>query len=99
MSGNVRDSSWVGDAVLALCARKWIIAHEKDLGSTRHNLFRDMTSNDFLASFGSPTEVEAELGRIFEADGLAAAQAHFETRFVPVFIKQQRNRNPTAKRR
>jgi len=99
MSGNVRDSSWVGDAVLALCARTWIIAHEQELGGTRHDLFRDLTSNGFLASFGPPTEVEAEIGRIYEADGLAAAQTHFETRFVPVFIKQQRNRKPSAKRR
>lgn len=99
MSGNVRDASWVGDAVLALCARNWIIAHEHELGSPRHDLFRDMTSNSFLATFGPPTEVEADLGRIFAQQGLEAAHRYFEERFVPVFIKQQRNRNAAAKRR
>lgn len=99
MPGDLRDPSWIGDAVLALCARSWIIAHEHELGGKRHDLFRDLTSNDFLASFGPPTEVEAELGRLYEKEGLAASRAYFEARFVPVFIKQQRNRNAAAKRR
>ena len=99
MSSDLRDSSWIGDAVLALCARSWIIAHEKELGGTRHELFRDLTSNDFLASFGSPTAVEAELGDIYDREGLDGARSYFEARFIPVFIKQQRNRNTSSKRR
>ncbi|MDX6766588.1 MAG: ribonuclease III domain-containing protein [Candidatus Methylacidiphilales bacterium] len=99
MDSEVRDLSWIGDAVLALCARNWIIAHESGLHGSRHDLFRELTCNDFLASFGPPTLVEAELGRIYRDEGLEGARQHFETRLVPVFLKQQGNRNPAAKRR
>lgn len=87
-----RDDSWVGDAVLGLCAREWIIVHEREWGRPRHELFRDLTSNTFLASVGRPTEVEARLGRIYREEGLEAVRRWFEETLVPVFVRQERNR-------
>lgn len=93
----LRDLSWTGDAVLGLCAREWIIAHEQELGGTRHDLFRDLTSNHFLASFGPPTEVEARLGGLYASGGLDAARQWFTTELVPVFLRQQRKRRPARR--
>jgi uncharacterized protein (DUF2164 family) len=89
---HTRDMSWVGDAVLALCAREWIIANESRLEGPRHLLLKDLTSNQFLACFGNPTEIEAELGVVYTHQGLAAAQAYFESKLVPIFERQHRNR-------
>lgn len=88
----LRDDSWTGDAVLGLCAREWIMAHERELGRARHELFRDLTSNAFLASVGKPTEVEARLGRIYREEGLVAARGWFEATLVPLFLRQERKR-------
>jgi hypothetical protein len=92
-ASELRDPSWIGDAVLGLCAREWIIAQGPALTRPRHDLFRDLTSNAFLASFGPPTEVEARLGRLYQAEGLEAARVWFESTLVPVFLRQERNRN------
>ena len=93
----LRDASWVGDAVLGLCAREWIIAQGTSLTRPRHDLFRDLTSNAFLASFGPPTHVEAQLGSLYQREGLAAARAWFESNLIPVFLRQERNRHPARR--
>lgn len=93
----LRDPSWIGDAVLGLCAREWIIAHETQLSRPRHDLFRDLTSNAFLASFGPPTEVEARLGRLYQQEGLEGARAWFESTLVPVFLRQEQKRRPSRR--
>lgn len=51
-----------------------------------------MTSNQFLAAFGEPSEVEAEIGRVYAQSGLAAACAWIEERLMPRFAQQEENR-------
>lgn len=86
------EEAWVGDAVLSLFARQWILAEGAHLGEPRHDLFRDMTSNQFLSACGQPTAVEAEIGRRYQDEGLVAAFGHIEQKLLPVFLKQHHNR-------
>ena len=51
-----------------------------------------MTSNQFLSALGEPTAMEAEIGLVYERNGLQAAFDHIEDKFIPVFQKQQTNR-------
>lgn len=51
-----------------------------------------MTSNQFLAGFGEPSEVEAELGRVYEQGGLESAFRWIEERLLPLFERQEQNR-------
>jgi 23S rRNA maturation mini-RNase III len=87
-----RELAWVGDAVLSLFAREWILIHGAGLGGNRTELFRDLTCNQFLSSFGEPTAVEAKIGVLYQKEGLAAANAWLEKEFIPVFLKQQKNK-------
>lgn len=84
-----RDKAWIGDAVLALFAREWILAEASIPPKERAKLFIDMTSNQFLSGIGEPTAMEAEIGVIYETNGLEAAFKHIEEKFVPLFKKQQ----------
>lgn len=94
-----RTQAWIGDAVLALYARKWILAEPSIQAKERAEAFIQMTSNKFLSAIGEPTAMEAEIGRIYEAEGLEAAFAHIETTFVPLFKKQQaKTRQPGSYR-
>jgi dsRNA-specific ribonuclease len=85
----LRAEAWVGDAVLALYARLRIL---RDDGKLDGEKCIRMTSNQFLAGFGEPTAVEAELGRVFQTGGLEPAFAWIETRLMPLFDKQEANR-------
>ena len=84
-----RAQAWIGDAVLALYARKWILAQPGISSKQRAQHFIEMTSNKFLSAMGEPTAMEAEIGAIYENKGLEAAFAHIEDKFVPLFKKQQ----------
>jgi len=85
----VRDQAWIGDAVLALYARLWTLDNTRsDAGGLRTEVFTRFTSNQFLSCFGEPTRVEAEIGRIYAAQGLAAAFNHITAKLLPVFISQ-----------
>lgn len=84
-----RTQAWIGDAVLALYARKWILAEPSIQAKERADAFIRMTSNKFLSAIGEPTAMEAEIGRIYESEGLEAAFAHIEEKYVPLFKKQQ----------
>lgn len=86
--GTLRDQAWIGDAVLALYARRWLLKNPTPCGWTRQELFARMTTNGFLSGIGEPTAVEAEIGRIFEREGLSAAEAHIEATILPRFLKQ-----------
>lgn len=86
----LRAKAWIGDAVLALCARQWILRHRGAMSSA---LFENMTSNIFLTSLGNPTKIEAQIGLQFEQGGLEKAQAYVEAVIIPQFLKQERNRN------
>jgi hypothetical protein len=69
-----REAAWIGDAVLALYARQFVLDERKCMDGV---WFTHLTSNEFLSSFGNPT-----------SEGLAAAHAYIEKEFVPLFRKQ-----------
>ncbi len=91
-----REDAWVGDAVLSLFARRWLLARDGKMHGER--LVR-MTCNQFLSALGNPTSVEARIGRMFEREGLAAAFAWLEAELVPLFEKQERNRSRRPERK
>lgn len=84
-----RNAAWIGDAVLSLYVRDWILREHGVMDGARLTAF---TSNQFLSAFGNPTEVEADIGIAYEKDGLAAAFALIEERLLPVFLAQERRR-------
>ncbi|MEN9224556.1 MAG: hypothetical protein Q6L60_10235 [Thermostichus sp. HHBFW_bins_43] len=99
--GSRRDKAWLGDAVLGLFARQWLLGSPQewqmdppphsDLGRTE--LFTWLTSNQFLSALGDPTGVEAEIGLVYETEGLQAAFAHIQAHLLPLFLKQVNNRH------
>ena len=76
----LRIEAWVGDAILALYVREWILQEEKTINGS---LFIEFTSNDFLRRTGNPTGVEASIGRVFKSDGLEAAYAWIDENLKP----------------
>ena len=80
-----REAAWIGDAVLALFAREYVL---RERGCMDGVWFTHLTSNDFLSAFGNPTSVVARIGEIYRADGLAAAHSYIEAEFLPLFRKQ-----------
>ena len=75
--------------MLCLYARLKILREDGALDGEK---FVRMTSNQFLAILGEPTEVEAELGRVYESGGLDAAFAWIELRLLPHFERQEAKR-------
>jgi dsRNA-specific ribonuclease len=87
-----RTKAWIGDAVLALFAREWILKQKEISVRERSEVFVQMTSNHFLSALGEPTAMEAEIGVVYERDGLQAGFDFIEQKFIPVFQKQRNNR-------
>jgi hypothetical protein len=89
-----RGEAWVGDAVLALYARRWLLRYtpKKMSDADRQQLFQLFVSNQFLSSFGEPSQVEAAIGRKFEQEGLVAAFAYIENYFLDSFRRSARKR-------
>ena len=84
-----RSKAWIGDAVLALFAREWILKQKDIAAKERAEVFIQMTSNRFLSSLGEPTAMEAEIGVVYESDGLQAAFDHIEAKLLPLFNKHR----------
>jgi dsRNA-specific ribonuclease len=80
-----REAAWIGDAVLALFAREFVL---RERGCMDGVWFTHLTSNEFLSSFGNPTSVEARIGEIYRTEGLDAAHAYIDREFLPLFRKQ-----------
>ncbi|MEN9203661.1 MAG: hypothetical protein Q6K80_06615 [Thermostichus sp. DG_1_6_bins_120] len=99
--GPCRDKAWLGDAVLSLFARQWLLGLLRkgqipvppEGEFTRAELFTWITSNQFLSAFGDPTRVEAEIGLVYESEGLQAAFLHIQEQLLPLFLKQVNNRS------
>lgn len=91
-----REQAWIGDAVLSLFARRWLLGRD---GCMSGESLTRMTSNRFLSALGNPTSVEAKIGRIFEREGLDAAFAWMNREVVPLFEKQERKRARRSGRR
>ena len=81
--------AWIGDAVLCLYARRKILRED---GVTDGPKEERMTSNQFLSAWAEPSEVEAEIGRIYEKEGLEAAFQWIEARLMPLFDRQEAKR-------
>ena len=80
-----REAAWIGDAVLALFARQFVLRERQTMDG---EWFTRLTSNEFLSAFGNPTRVEAGIGRIYQEGGLEAAFGWMETHLIPLFRKQ-----------
>jgi hypothetical protein len=87
--------AWLGDAVLCRYARQRILREDRQIGAA--NCTR-MTSNQFLSSVGEASEVEAELGRVYAAEGLDAAFGWIEHELMPVFARQESKREKNSGR-
>ena len=61
-----REAAWIGDAVLALFARQFVLRERCAMDG---EWFTRLTSNEFLSAFGNPTRVEAGIGRIYQEGG------------------------------
>ena len=81
----VREAAWVGDAVLALFARQYVLRERSAMDG---EWFTRLTSNDFLSAFGNPTRVEASIGRLYLSEGLDAAFAWMDAELIPLFRRQ-----------
>lgn len=86
--------AWIGDAVLALHAREKILREDGKLDGPKAER---MTSNQFLAVIAEPSEVEAQVGRVYQSDGLQAAFHHIEQRLTPIFERQEQKRTRKSK--
>ena len=86
------EEAWIGDAVLCLYSRSRILKHDGALDGEK---FTRMTSNHFLTAFGDPSEVEAEIGRIYADLGLQPAFDWIESKLMPKFDKREAKRAPT----
>jgi hypothetical protein len=83
--------AWVGDAVLTLYVRRRILREDGAVDGAKASR---MSSNQFLSSLGEPTGTEAEIGRVFEREGLEAAFRWIEQRLMPLWERQQSKRRP-----
>ena len=84
-----QEEAWIGDAVLALFARDWILQNKKNMDA---DMFSRLTSNNFLNHLGPPTKVEAKIGQIYKKEGLQKAFNHIEKVLLPLFLKQEKKR-------
>ena len=80
-----RETAWIGDAVLALFARQFVLRERQTMDG---EWFTRMTSNDFLSAFGNPTRVEASIGNLYLEGGLESAFGWMDDNLVPLFRKQ-----------
>ena len=88
MDGTTIKEAWIGDAVLTLYARQKIL---RDDGKIDGEKCQRLTSNRFLGTLGEPTKIEAQVGRVFERDGLEAAFVWVDRNLLPLFEKQEQN--------
>jgi hypothetical protein len=96
----IRDEAWIGDAVLGLFARQRLLEEDavSGHGLSRQELYSGLTCNQFLSAFGEPTVVEAQIGRLYQREGLEAAFAWMDTHLLPQFRKQLNRRRPGGRK-
>lgn len=90
----ILEEAWIGDAVLCLYCRDRILKQD---GLVDGDKFARMTSNQFLSAFGEPSNVEAEIGRVYAEQGLQAAFSWIETKLIPQFEKREAKRTPSPR--
>ena len=89
-SEDQRQRAWIGDAVLSLYARSWILRETSGMDG---EVLALLTSNEFLATIGNPTAVEAAIGALYESEGLEAAFAWIEREIMPRYEAQRKRRS------
>ena len=72
--------------MLALYARSRILREDGALDGPKAER---MTSNQFLSTFGKPSEVEAAIGPAYQSGGLASAFQWIDQRLLPLFQKRE----------
>lgn len=87
----LKDLAWIGDAVLALYARQWLLEQPEHPLFSRQELFMRFTKNAFLQTLGEPTRVEAEIGMVYRDHGLKVAFEHIQNQLHPLFEKHLAN--------
>lgn len=87
--GKLRQEAWIGDAVLELYVRSWVLKHH---GAVNAEMKTRFTCNQFLNCVGNPTQVEAGIGVIYEKEGLEAAFAWIRENLEPLFVRQEAKR-------
>ena len=85
----LKGNAWIGDAVLELYVRQHILQAHQRVDAEMKQRF---TSNRFLNCLGNPTQVEANIGSIYQQNGLDAAFDHIRQHLHPLFLKQEANR-------
>jgi len=85
----LREDAWIGDAVLELYARAWILRRHGAVDAAMKTRF---TCNQFLNCVANPTQVEADIGVIYQQRGLDAAFAWIRENLEPLFEKQEGKR-------
>jgi hypothetical protein len=90
----LRQEAWVGDAVLELYVRRFVL---REMGRVDAEMKTRFTCNQFLNCFGNPTKVEADIGVIYEKEGLDAAFAWIREHLEPLFKKQESKRKPARR--
>ena len=87
----LKDLAWIGDAVLALYAREWLLQQPNHPLFTRQDLFVKFTSNTFLQAIGEPTRVEAQIGIAYKNGGLEEGFSYIKTHLLPLCQKHINN--------
>lgn len=70
-----REAAWIGDAVLGLWVRQWLLDAGPADNALRTAWFQHFTSNQFLAAREEPTTFEARIGTCYTTEGLEPAFA------------------------
>jgi dsRNA-specific ribonuclease len=90
---SLRQEAWIGDAVLELYARRWVLQDTNQRDADRKVRF---VRNSFLSHLGQPTRIEAEIGRRYRKEGLDAAFDWIALHLQELFAKQEANRARAA---
>ncbi|MDZ4287941.1 MAG: hypothetical protein U0984_08275 [Prosthecobacter sp.] len=90
----LRQDAWIGDAVLELYARNMVLRQHGLVDAVTKTRF---TCNQFLNCVANPTKVEADIGIIYQQQGLEAAFAWIREHLEPLFEKQEAKRKRTGR--
>ena len=80
--------AWLGDAILALYTREWLLEAPLPKGCDPQQVFPLVTSNQFLSGIEEPTRFEARIGKAYKNGGLAEAVAILDAELKPRLHKQ-----------
>jgi len=89
-----RQDAWIGDAVLELYVRSFVL---RETGRVDAEMKTRFTCNQFLCCQGNPTAVEAQIGVIYQKDGMETAFAWIRDNLEPLFLKQEAKRKRKGK--